>query len=1070
MKKILLFASALAGLFLAGSCQKEKFEVAADGTVTITVEAPGAINTKAIADGTNVNEVRYAVYKTNSGEDYSIDDSGAITGPLAQGVVEMNNKRASVEFDLLQDQNYTVIFWAQVAGAGHYTLGDLRTITVNHDNGVVDGNDETRAAFFARFDFSTYEHEDHVVTLRRPFAQLNLLTTPESLAPVQSGQTTAYTIDVEASKVKVIGLGTSFNTLTGVAPAEDATIVYEMAATPAKQGQTTLTVNNKEYHYVSMNYLFVPEEEKLVDIQYNIETDKGSMAHEIVAVPVKENYRTNVIGNLLTKETKFEIIVDANFEDSEDVYEGGKFGVVDGQKYVRVDNAAEFNAYVVDDNYDIIILNDNVVLTEVLTRAAADASLKVSKGKTLTIDLNGKTISATSAQTGKNYNMFDVNGGTLTVKNGTLEYKHEGSNMGWNNSTNLFNVTAGGVLNLDGVTAKNLGGSDMAFVAHLNNWGEVTLNVENSTLESTYIPVRVFNSGNDMNNVTIKNTTLNGKYCFWVHNYTVVDFGTQEKADAHAALLNFDIFNGTNTFEYTGKAPVLYGFTNAIYFDSEGNNVGYVTLAATAEELQAAADAAVAGDVVNTIYLNADIQGDVTILQKEATNVVINGKGYKYDGVISVNGDARAAGKETLTFKNINFETEGSDFTFISAPSKMDGKYNYSHNVTIEGCTFTGNQTVGSASFTGTYHLVMKNCTATNMHSILQAQSCDNDVLVEGVTVVDCKSGVSFGNTATPTLKNSTINAAVYGVRADANASRGNLVIENTTINATQPVIVRNTTTAGYAVALNGAKLNPAANYHVVFTSGSDDAEYKKPTVAWTISGAENYVVFPVKKGETYGASTVVQVDDVLNQGGNVVLTQNMTAKASETTASSGYGATGVKVAAGAVLDGNGNTLTITNAGGTWDCAVNAVEGTIKNLTVNGAFRGVFMGGATGDVVLDNVTIDKVCYTFNSDGGNKNYGVYISNSTLNGWTSYTNAHKEVVFTNCKFGKGTGAYTYAFCRPYNATVFTNCDFCEGYEVDPRAAVTFENCTLNGVALTAENLATLVTSNLANATVR
>ena len=57
MKKILLFASALAGLFLAGSCQKENFEVAGDGTVTITVEAPGAMNTKAIADGTNVNEV-----------------------------------------------------------------------------------------------------------------------------------------------------------------------------------------------------------------------------------------------------------------------------------------------------------------------------------------------------------------------------------------------------------------------------------------------------------------------------------------------------------------------------------------------------------------------------------------------------------------------------------------------------------------------------------------------------------------------------------------------------------------------------------------------------------------------------------------------------------------------------------------------------------------------------------------------------------------------------------------------------------------------------------------------------
>ena len=188
MKKLMLFASALAGLFLAASCQQENLEPVRSNTVTITVEAPGAINTKAIADGTNVNEVHYAVYKTNSGEDYSIDDSGAIDGPLAQGVVEMSNKRASIDFDLLQDQDFTVIFWAQVAGAGHYTLGDLRTITI--DNAVVDGNDETRAAFFARYDFSTKVHQDHTVTLRRPFAQLNLLTTLESLTPVQQGQTT----------------------------------------------------------------------------------------------------------------------------------------------------------------------------------------------------------------------------------------------------------------------------------------------------------------------------------------------------------------------------------------------------------------------------------------------------------------------------------------------------------------------------------------------------------------------------------------------------------------------------------------------------------------------------------------------------------------------------------------------------------------------------------------------------------------------------------------------------------------------------------------------------------------
>ena len=47
----MLFASALAGLFLAASCQQENLEPAAKGNaVTFTVEAPAALQTKAITD------------------------------------------------------------------------------------------------------------------------------------------------------------------------------------------------------------------------------------------------------------------------------------------------------------------------------------------------------------------------------------------------------------------------------------------------------------------------------------------------------------------------------------------------------------------------------------------------------------------------------------------------------------------------------------------------------------------------------------------------------------------------------------------------------------------------------------------------------------------------------------------------------------------------------------------------------------------------------------------------------------------------------------------------------------
>ena len=325
MKKLLFSAVALATLLFA-SCQQEKMEIAEGGnTVTFAVEAPGALASKAladgqvIADGTNVNEVHYAVYKPGETGEYALENEGST--PLAQGVVPMENKAATITFDLLKNQTYVVIFWAQVKGAGHYLLGDLRNIALNttaNAEGVheLEGNDETRAAFYRTYQFSTNE-KFHEVKLYRPFAQLNLLTTPASLAPQQPGQTSGYTIDVLQSQVTVKGLSTSFNTVTGLAPVGTEEISFTLTDTPAVQGQETLKVNNVDYHYVSMNYFFVPEDEEIVEVSYSLTTDPGenAISNTIINVPVKENYRTNIIGNLLTTATTFEIIVDQNFNE-----------------------------------------------------------------------------------------------------------------------------------------------------------------------------------------------------------------------------------------------------------------------------------------------------------------------------------------------------------------------------------------------------------------------------------------------------------------------------------------------------------------------------------------------------------------------------------------------------------------------------------------------------------------------------------------------------------------------------------------------------------------------------------
>lgn len=205
----------------------------------------------------------------------------------------------------------------------------------------------------------------------------------------------------------------------------------------------------------------------------------------------------------------------------------------------------------------------------------------------------------------------------------------------------------------------------------------------------------------------------------------------------------------------------------------------------------------------------------------------------------------------------------------------------------------------------------------------------------------------------------------------------------------------------------------------------------------------------------------------IANAGEDEVIGLTSDIKIEQSTMSNGYGTTGINIDNLQTLDGNGNTLEVKGANGTWDSGINTSGGTIKNIKVTGSFRGIFINhtGVSGRVILENVIIDGTTYTISCDQGT-NQGLTATNSTFNGWTSYAATIGDVEFINCKFGEGNG---YAFCRPYAPTKFVNCNFDEGFEIDPRAAVTFENCTIGGIAITIDNLATLVTSNIANASV-
>ena len=273
-----------------------------------------------------------------------------------------------------------------------------------------------------------------------------------------------------------------------------------------------------------------------------------------------------------------------------------------------------------------------------------------------------------------------------------------------------------------------------------------------------------------------------------------------------------------------------------------------VNVAFTAAALQNLIDNAPVGTTL--ISVANDIVGDLTVAEKPGTVLIIDGAGHKYDGTIKIHANS-SRNDGAVEIRNFCFETSTKSEEFIQALDFGNAK-RYSQNITVRNCSFVG--VLGSAAektavgikVNATQNFNAINCTAANLHSFMQAQSCDQNVTIDGLTAENCKNGVSFGNTAYPTLKDATIVAAEYGIRADGDASRGNLVVDNSTITAKQPVIVRKVTTDGYAVALNAAVLNTSEAYHVVFTKGSDDVAYVAPEKAFSITGAGSYSVFPL--------------------------------------------------------------------------------------------------------------------------------------------------------------------------------------------------------------------------------
>lgn len=307
MKKLLYCAAALATVFFAGSCQRENLEPVAGGnTVTYTVQLPDAIGTKAI--GTNVSSVTELIYEV-----YRIDENGEETR-LYRMTEEMTGGSATVELELVNNQNFRVLFWAQVPGTGIYNTDNLKAVELST---TLNANAENYAAFAGQDEITYGENlVGRTIQLVRPVAQLNIATSAESLklGEDQNGANAQTSVSFKTTGVEVKGLSTTYNVATGNAGADKSTFTY--SATMPSLSEPTIVVNGVTYNYVSMNYLgFAQKGGDNVEVTYTIETNEvGTISNAINNVPVKANYRTNIIGNLITSTSDYTVTLEKQWD------------------------------------------------------------------------------------------------------------------------------------------------------------------------------------------------------------------------------------------------------------------------------------------------------------------------------------------------------------------------------------------------------------------------------------------------------------------------------------------------------------------------------------------------------------------------------------------------------------------------------------------------------------------------------------------------------------------------------------------------------------------------------------
>ena len=950
MKRILLFASALAGLFSAASCQQEILDPKVKTGVTYEITLPAGPQTRG-EDGYATYDLHYEVYKT-------VDAAALETAPLLfEETVTMTGNTTKLTLDLLNDQDYTVLFWANKQGMDYFDLTDLRQVGVKQ----AASNNDDRDAFCGKDQLAQHDGaQSKTVELKRPFAQINIATLVNAVD---------YDINPVSSLVKVKDIPVSYNVFTGEPVGAESEVEYTVNTVPAGN----LTVNGTDYKKVAMNYALVPataDNSATVEVYYEINTANGTVKNSIPNVPVKKNYRTNIIGNLLTSNASYTIELKPGFDEDEQ-----------SANYVttteEIDNALKANEEIIS-----VTLGTDVSLT------ANDAYLALGGPDTKKIIIDGKKVITRSGA--EDYHTLNLSttywsrlntvnpDATIVLKNLNLTSSQPTGT--WNSydvtfkcNVEMENVNLLKALALDGVdktaVLKNvtIAESHDYYALWIAAAGQ-TVSLENVTINSLGRGIKIDDQyvGDDTKLVTLNVDGLKVKSA----KKAAIVVKTPE--GAHITLKDVDITEvaadtsnevwiDEDAASYIDKVTVTGGSMIV-----EGQETVSIDSMETLKSELAAAGEAGAGYTVLEISSDIDMTGqEWTPIKVDGYNgadvVTIDGKGHSIKGLTSSLFAGGFAGGSGIVIKNLTIEnakmiatnTQGYG-AFVNCADAMDV-------ITLINCHLK-NSTIttpnngqdesrigGLVGWTAGYN----NQNDGPVDSYITIQDCS----VTGCTFTGCGSiggicGHAGANAATfTTIENCTITNNKF-ISTDDGGWRTGVVVG--TANNGQCVI-KNITESGNTLTQKnasdfknpkGIKRNyvgrfvPSGTGHLTIDGVEIEAGYWPLAEGIRANEKENrYEIIAAEGLTSFGK--LVNEAGMSFSGETVVLTTDVDLKNVAWTPVGQTGATQFK----GTFDGQGKTISNLNIDATAQTGANCSSGlfgwlnaaTVKNVNIAGA-------------------------------------------------------------------------------------------------------------------------------------